>query len=116
MALLNSSRTWGQWTSLSLFAASGFAVGAWSARQREPLDGKIAWVNGGSRGLGLLVAAEMARRGALVAVTARDQAELQESRRILSEISANPLAIRSDVAQRDQVESAAHQIAEHFGR
>jgi NADPH:quinone reductase-like Zn-dependent oxidoreductase len=112
---LSNQRSWQTWSALSLLAA-GFALGAYSGRKREKLEGRIAWVNGGSRGLGLLVAVEMARRGAKVAVTARDQAELDESRRLLGEFSPDHLAVRCDAAKRDQVEAAARQITQRFSR
>ncbi len=113
---LSNQGSWQTWSALSLLAAAGFVLGAYSGRKREKLEGRIAWVNGGSRGLGLLVAVEMARRGAKVAVTARDQAELDESRRLLSEFSPDHLAARCDAAKRDQVEAAARQITERFSR
>ncbi len=41
------------------------------------LDGKIAWVVGGSGGIGAAVARELERRGATVAISARRQEQLQ---------------------------------------
>lgn len=48
--------------------------------QRRSAHGQVALVAGGSRGLGLLVARELAAQGANVAVCARDQAELDRAR------------------------------------
>ena len=47
--------------------------------QSTELHGQLALVAGGSRGLGLLIARELARRGATLAVCARDAAELDRA-------------------------------------
>ena len=49
----------------------------------EPTGRALALVAGGSRGLGLLMARELGRRGYRLAVSARDADELAEARRIL---------------------------------
>jgi NAD(P)-dependent dehydrogenase (short-subunit alcohol dehydrogenase family) len=48
------------------------------------LTGKRALVTGGSRGIGLAVARQLAREGAHVAIAARDQARLDEAARSLA--------------------------------
>lgn len=42
------------------------------------LNGKVAWVVGGSSGIGAAVARELQSRGATVAISARRQDELDE--------------------------------------
>jgi short-subunit dehydrogenase len=71
------------------------------------LAGRKAWVNGASRGLGLLIARELAREGCAVAITARDANELQIARRALERITPNVVAETCDVSSRDQVERTA---------
>ncbi len=66
-------------------------------------DGSVAYVTGGSSGIGLAVAAELARRGAHVAVLARDQGRLDAAVRSVSS------ARRSD---RQKVAGAACDVAD----
>src|SRR2546421_12321750 len=67
-------------TALALAAAG---LGAWLlARTRRPeytFAGKVVLITGGSRGLGLVLARELAGEGALLAICARDAAELQRA-------------------------------------
>ena len=61
--------------SLDLLAAAGMVLGgiavARAARRRRRIDfaGKVAVITGGSRGLGLVLARELVRNGARVAIT-----------------------------------------------
>ncbi|HZO51250.1 MAG TPA: SDR family NAD(P)-dependent oxidoreductase, partial [Bryobacteraceae bacterium] len=43
------------------------------------LDGKVALITGGSRGLGRAMAVALAAEGATIALVARDKAKLEES-------------------------------------
>src|SRR5205085_7351298 len=65
------------------FAATGTQTGA--AGEWKPLDlgleDKVALIAGGSSGLGLAVATELAREGAHVAIGGRDRARLAAARR-----------------------------------
>jgi NAD(P)-dependent dehydrogenase (short-subunit alcohol dehydrogenase family) len=66
---------------------------------REPdLFGSVAIVTGGSRGLGFLIARELAREGCRLAICARDPDELERARVDLERRGAEVIAIRCDVA------------------
>jgi 3-oxoacyl-[acyl-carrier protein] reductase len=64
------------------------------------LDGKIAVVTGGSRGIGKAISLELAKRGATVIVNYRSNAEAAQA--VIAEIEAvggKGVAIQADVAQ-----------------
>src|SRR5437588_8524428 len=93
-------------TGLVLAAAAG--VGTWllsraRARGQFTFHNKIAIVTGGSRGLGLVVARELARRGARVAVCARNSEQLDQAARDIARYGAPPLAMACDITQQDDV-------------
>lgn len=62
-------------------AAAGMAVLGLNRRRRAmDLDGAIVTITGGSRGLGLLLARELSRRGARIVLAARNEPELLHTR------------------------------------
>jgi NAD(P)-dependent dehydrogenase (short-subunit alcohol dehydrogenase family) len=83
-------------------------------RLREAdLRGQVALITGGSRGLGFLLARELAREGCRLVICARDEQELEQARKDLEQRGAEVLAVPCDVADRAQVD---HLIAEATGR
>jgi short-subunit dehydrogenase len=78
--------------------------------------GKTALITGGSRGLGLLMARELVKRGASVAILARDSEELSRAAADLRRHGGEVMAIPCDVIDRKQVESAVEQVREQLGR
>ena len=86
------------------------------ARLREAdLRGQAAFVTGGSRGLGLLVARELGRVGCRVAICARDEAELARAREDLEGRGVEVLTLVCDVGDREAVESAVDWATGRFG-
>jgi NAD(P)-dependent dehydrogenase (short-subunit alcohol dehydrogenase family) len=81
------------------------------------LDGRVALVTGGSKGLGKEIARELASAGADVVVTSR---HIDESKAVAEEIrddiGTRTLAIKMDVSARDQVDIAVTRIEKEFGR
>jgi len=70
------------------------------SRARLPeLDGQIALVTGGGRGIGANIARELASAGMRVAVSARTQEQVE---RVADEIGG--LALVADVSRQDDVE------------
>jgi NAD(P)-dependent dehydrogenase (short-subunit alcohol dehydrogenase family) len=83
----------------------------------EPhFGGAVVLVTGGSRGLGFLLAREFARDGARVAVCARDEMELARARRDLLREGPAVLAVRADVAVREDVDRLVADVIARFGR
>ena len=110
-------------SSLDLIVAAGAVLGAVAAaralarsRRRFELRGKVALVTGGSRGLGLVLARELVREGARVAICARDEAELERARAQLERSGAGVLlAVPCDVTARDQVETMLTRVRDRLG-
>ncbi len=73
------------------------------------LSGKVAWVVGGSSGIGAAVARELQSRGALLAISARRVDEL-------AEVSAGTmLVVPADVTDAASLTSAASRIRDELG-
>lgn len=70
----------------------------------RPLDGQVAIVTGGSRGLGRAVAEVMAAAGASVVVASRNAPELDEVVRAIRRAGGKALAYAADVADERQVQ------------
>ena len=78
------------------------------------LDGKVALVTGGSRGLGLQIAEALGEAGASVAITARRDAGLQEAVQHLGQRGITAMSVTCDVSRNDQVEAAVDQVLQHL--
>src|SRR5437764_14469109 len=88
-----------------LLAAAGLALGlvgreALLRHQETDLQGQVALVTGGSRGLGYLLAREFGRQGCRLAICARDAAELERARADLSAQGFEVFALPCDVGDR----------------
>jgi len=103
---------------LGAVAVGAFAaVQAWRRRPPYDLAGKSVLITGGSRGLGLVLARELAAQGAKLTLVARDEAELQralediESRWPLAEVSP----VTADIRSRFQAERAIEMAVDRHG-
>ena len=74
------------------------------------LDGQVALVTGGGRGIGASIAHELASAGARVAVSARSADEVDA---VAREIDG--LAVVADVARREEVDAMVRQVEERLG-
>jgi short-subunit dehydrogenase len=93
---------------------------SWAVRKvrarRGTLGGQVALVTGGSRGLGFLVARELAREGCRVAICARDPQELERARAALAMHAAEVLALPCDVTDAAAVERMVAEVVARLGR
>jgi NAD(P)-dependent dehydrogenase (short-subunit alcohol dehydrogenase family) len=80
------------------------------------LDGKVAVVTGGNRGLGRAFAHALGEAGAAIAVVARDSAASSATVADLEDKGIRALAVEADVADRVAVADAAEQISAAWGR
>ena len=101
------------------FWAAGAAGALVALRRAFPsfsFAGRVVLVTGGSRGLGLVMARELSRKGARVAICARDPAELERARAELAVRDPGVLAITCDVSDPEQAASFVGQAVERFRR
>ncbi|WP_309120011.1 SDR family oxidoreductase [Paenibacillus sp.] len=82
------------------------------------LQGKVALITGGSKGIGLATAMRLAREGAAVAICARDEGHLRAAaERIVEETgSTEVLFAAADVTRQEDCERAVAATVERFGR
>jgi len=100
-------------TAGGVLLAARAAARAWSAYD---LRGRTVLVTGGSRGLGLVLARELAREGARLAICARDEAELERARAELAAWGTELLAVPCDVTNPDDVQTMVDAVRRRFGR
>jgi len=78
---------------------------------------KVAYITGGSKGIGLGIAAAMLQEGMNVAISGRNIDALQEALRTLSGTAKGKiLAIASDVRNYEDEQAAVEKILENWGR
>ncbi|SMR45420.1 unnamed protein product [Zymoseptoria tritici ST99CH_3D1] len=81
------------------------------------LDGKVAAVTGGARGIGLEVTRALAEAGAKVALVYTSSKDAEESAaKLTRETGSTVKAYKSDVRDKDTITATIDQIAEDFGR
>lgn len=76
------------------------------------LDGKVAIITGGSRGIGFETAKKLAENGAKVVITAKDNTRLKEAE---SKIK-NCVSISADITKEDEVRKVIEYTIEKFDR
>jgi gluconate 5-dehydrogenase len=80
------------------------------------LDGRVALVTGASRGLGWAIAEALAKHGAEVVLSSRDQSALDRRAGALAAQGHRAHAMAFDVADRPAAAAAVHAVATEHGR
>ena len=80
------------------------------------LSGKVAFVTGGSRGIGLAIARALVLEGAQVAITGKSDAHLSAARPLIeAEGPASVETFKTDVRRYEDVERALAAVVSRFG-
>src|SRR2546430_13390329 len=81
------------------------------------LDGRVAWITGGNRGLGFAMARALAEAGADVVMTSRQLEKAQQSATAIAAATGRrALGLAVDVTDAQQVEAMVQSIIQAFGR
>ncbi|MDF2722414.1 MAG: fabG4 [Paenibacillus sp.] len=80
------------------------------------LQGQIALVTGGSKGIGFGMASALVRAGAKVAIAGRSAADGAEAARQLGELGGEACFFQADVTNKAQVQRMVDMVVAHFGK
>lgn len=115
------NRHWPEIVAKGASFAIGAAVGARmmmrfiNPPKKLQLKDKVVLITGGSRGLGLILARKLADMGAIIAICARTEEDLQEATADLATHTDKHLAIPCDITDRSQVKEMIHKIKDEIG-
>lgn len=80
------------------------------------IDNKVAYITGGTKGIGFGIAKVLLENGVSVAFSGRKKEDVEKAEQVLRHISENVLGVVSDVKELTNEEDAVRQIKEKFGR
>ncbi|PYF07299.1 3-oxoacyl-ACP reductase FabG [Ureibacillus chungkukjangi] len=81
----------------------------------QRFDNRVAFITGGSRGIGKGIAETFAEEGAKIAIIDINEEALQEVEAEFKEKGINILAIQANVVKAAEVEAAMEQVVKEFG-
>lgn len=79
------------------------------------LNGKVAFVTGGNRGIGQGIAAGLATAGASVAIAARDVEKTKVATQGIIDAGRKAISVKCDIADRSSVDEALKETASQLG-
>ena len=84
--------------------------------EKMRLDGKVAFITGGARGIGKSIATAIAEAGCNVVIVDMDIAEAQKTADEIAQLGVKTLAIQTDVTNEADVNLMIDRILEAFGK
>lgn len=90
-------------------------VGRVRDRMSRSLEGQVAIVTGGGRGIGRAIAVALSEEGASVAVTARTTAEVDETAAMARENGVKAIALVADATDADAWRHVVHETTSQLG-
>lgn len=83
----------------------------------RPLEGKVALVTGGGRGIGAGIALELGKRGADVAVNyAHSSASAQKVVKEIESVGSRAIAVQADITNLDEIQAMFKTVVEKLGK
>jgi len=79
------------------------------------MRGKVSVVTGGNRGIGKAIAVGLAEAGSSIVIAARDEAKSEETLAELRKLGVPAIAVKTDVANRDDLEAMVETVAKELG-
>ena len=86
-----------------------------SVKQLLDLTGKVAFITGGSRGLGLQMAEALGELGAKIAISARKQHELDAAKEHLESLGVTVITVAADLGNLEGISKVVDQVVEQLG-
>ncbi len=80
------------------------------------LEGKIALITGGSRGIGRATALGFARAGADIAIASRKVADLEKTAGEIRELGRKALPVSAHIGRMEDIDNLVTRVKEEFGR
>lgn len=84
-------------------------------KQLFQLDGKVALITGGSRGLGLQMAEALGEMGCKLAITARKADELKEAQAHLEGLGYEVLTVTNDLSKTEGIPAMVDAVVQRYG-
>ena len=82
----------------------------------QTLENKVAYITGGSKGIGLGIAKKLIDSGMRVAITSRHIDEAKKAAASLTNDDSKILAIESDVSSLESEIQSIKKVTDHFGQ
>ncbi len=93
-----------------------FVIYSFKKQMANTLSGKVAYITGGSKGIGFGIAKILMDEGMKIAITSRNLVAAQKAAKLLSEDESKVLALQSDVSLMDSEKKAVQSVISKFGQ